>query len=185
MKTRINKDQVILVNKNDKRIGVMDKIMAHKGGGRRHRAISVFLLNQNGELLIQKRSAEKIVGAHLWANTVCGNIWPNESRTACVKRRLYVELGIEHSYNAKELFSFEYHVKCNEKYSEWEIDHVFFGTYDGKVFPNPREVEEARWVNKTQLLQELKNNAHEFAPWFHLLMKDQRVYLALGWRNNE
>ncbi len=177
-------DQVILVDSNDKRIGVMNKLEAHKGEGKRHRAISVFLLNLHGELLLQKRSVEKIVGAHLWANTACGNIWPNESRLHCVKRRLQVELGITQPQLLNELFSFEYHVQCNAEFSEWEIDHVFMGTYSGEVHPNPHEVEDVRWESKQSLLHKLQKSPQEFAPWFHILMNDKRVLNALGWRND-
>jgi isopentenyldiphosphate isomerase len=54
-------DQVILVDENDQEIGTMDKVDAHRGDGLRHRAISVFLFNKSGKLLIQERSQKKNV----------------------------------------------------------------------------------------------------------------------------
>ena len=47
-------EQVVLVNKNDKEIGYMDKLEAHQKGIL-HRAISVFIFNSNGKMLIQRR----------------------------------------------------------------------------------------------------------------------------------
>lgn len=175
-------DQVVLVNNKDERIGVMDKIEAHKGNARLHRAISVFLVNTRGELLIQKRSIHKIVGAHLWANTACGNVWPNESRQACVRRRLRVELGITIPKTLHELFLFEYHVRCNAEYSEWEMDHVFFGMYEGFIDVNPQEVEHIKWVAEDELLEDIRQHTEEYAPWFLMMMKDQRIQTALGWK---
>ena len=87
-------DQVTLVDEHDHQIGVMDKVEAHRGDGKRHRASSVFLFNKNGELLIQQRSKKKIVGALQWGNTCCGNVRPGESCEECALRRLREGLGI-------------------------------------------------------------------------------------------
>src|SRR3989344_433383 len=93
-----NPNLVTLVDESDQVIGEMERIEAHNGDAFRHRAISVYLFRRsaNGkiELLIQRRAAKKFTGAHQWANTVCGNVWPGESYEACAYRRLQVELNI-------------------------------------------------------------------------------------------
>jgi isopentenyl-diphosphate delta-isomerase len=50
--------EVILVDENDKKIGLCEKIEAHKKG-LLHRAFSVFSFNSKGELLLQRRALEK------------------------------------------------------------------------------------------------------------------------------
>lgn len=53
---------------------------------------------------------------------------------------------------------------------ENEIDHVFIGRYDGKVFPNGDEVEEIRWVSAGKLAREMGERPEEFTYWFRILM---------------
>lgn len=172
MFTQLNnqKDQVILVDRHDKKVGEMDKYQAHRDGGHRHRAISVFLFNKEGKLLIQQRSSHKIVGALQWANTCCGNVLPGETRKQCALRRLKKELGII-DVKITSLYTFEYKIKCNEEYSEWEIDEVFTGIYEGAVFPNPDEVEQIAWKHPNEIHKDLDNNRDSvYAPWFVIMM---------------
>jgi len=179
-------DQVILVDAYDQQTGVMDKVEAHRGDGQRHRAISVFLFNEDGELLIQQRSQQKIVGAGQWANTCCGNVRPNETYQECALRRLREELGIT-EVTLRSLYKFEYHTKCNEEFSEFEIDTVFFGEYVGEVSPNPEEVSKTEWRETEQLLQEMaqdkKNSTditkQKYAPWFYILVQQRSVAALL------
>jgi len=179
-------DQVILVDSFDQQTGVMDKIEAHRGDGQRHRASSVFLFNEDGELLIQKRSQEKIVGAGQWANTCCGNVRPHETYQECALRRLREELGIN-DVKLRSLHKFEYHTKCSEEFSEFEIDTVFFGEYIGEVNANSDEVAEYKWVDTEKLLEEIANDKknsinlskQEYVPWFHILTQQKPVAALL------
>ncbi|HZZ98960.1 MAG TPA: NUDIX domain-containing protein, partial [Candidatus Saccharimonadia bacterium] len=85
---------ITLVNARDEVIGNTDVLSTHRGDGKRHRAVSVFLFNKRGEVLLQQRSKKKIVGAMQWANTCCGNVHVGETREECAYRRLREELGI-------------------------------------------------------------------------------------------
>lgn len=167
-------DQVVLVDERDNQIGVFDKIEAHRGAGKRHRAISAFLFNAQGELLMQQRSVKKIVGALQWSNTCCGNVWPNESRLECAHRRLKVELGITEA-SVKPLYIFEYHVPANAEFSEWEVDEVFVGKYEGNVLPNPDEVKAYRWVSQKEIDTWIGRQDKTLAPWFEIMYRDVRL----------
>lgn len=179
-------DQVILVDENDQQIGVMDKVEAHRGEGKRHRAISVFLFNEQDELLIQQRSNKKIVGAGQWANTCCGNVRPNETYQECALRRLSEELGIT-DVKIRSIYKFEYHTRCNDEFSEFEIDTVFVGEYNGVVTPNPDEVAKFEWKDGEKLLAELAEDKksstditkQKYAPWFHILTQQKTVAALL------
>ena len=52
-------DYVVLVNNNNKPLGIMDKLTAHSENTPLHRAFSLFLFNSKKELLIQQRSHKK------------------------------------------------------------------------------------------------------------------------------
>ena len=55
-------NKVILVDLDNNKVGIEDKIEAHKKS-LLHRAFSVFIFNQNKEILLQKRSKNKY---HSW-----------------------------------------------------------------------------------------------------------------------
>ena len=69
-------EQVILVNLDDEQIGVMEKMEAHQLG-LLHRAFSVFLFNDNGEMLLQRRALSKYHSGGLWTNACCSHPRPN------------------------------------------------------------------------------------------------------------
>jgi isopentenyl-diphosphate delta-isomerase len=50
--------EVILVNEHDEQTGLMEKMEAHQKG-LLHRAFSIFIFNDKGEMLIQQRAAGK------------------------------------------------------------------------------------------------------------------------------
>ncbi len=172
-------DKVTLVNEQDEVIGEMDKVEAHRGEGKLHRAISVYLFEKRENrvnLLIQQRSSQKIVGAHQWANTVCGNVRPDETYEACAYRRLAEELGIT-TAKISPLYKFQYFVRCNDEFSENEIDQVFVGWWnkDTSFVPNPAEVQSTQWV-EWQSDQTLPIVASlSLAPWFALMLQDSEL----------
>ncbi len=163
-------DQVILVNEQDEEIGVMDKLAAHRDGGQLHRAISVFLFNQEGELLIQQRSAQKIVGAGQWANSCCGNLRPGESYEDCAKRRLREELGLE-QIKLKPAVKFQYFAPCNEIYSEREMDQVFVACENVEWRLNPAEVSGAKWIKWEAFLTMIEAQDSSIVPWLFEMQK--------------
>jgi|SRR5579859_2083829 len=181
---------VVLVNEHDEVIGEMNKFVAHRHPAKLHRAISVWLKNSQDQVLLQQRSATKIVGAGWWGNTVCGNVWPSESYEACAQRRLEVELGIGGGYELSKLFAFQYQAYANETYGEHEIDAVFGGVYDGEVRPNPAEVSAFVWVDVTELKEKFakwkeKNNYPSAEESLHFTLEELRkktppVELELG-----
>lgn len=180
-------DQVILVNENDEEIGVMDKLEAHRGDGHRHRAISVYLFRQapdgsGPEVLIQQRSDSKIVGAGQWGNTVCGNVRPGETYEDCAHRRLREELGIE-DIEIEPIHKFTYKVRCNDEFSENEIDQVFWGHYTGTPVPNGEEVSDYAWAKWDGLLGASdggKLDGMQLVPWLLIMLKDQELIERLN-----
>lgn len=147
-------DEVILVDLDNVVIGKMDKVKAHKNPAFLHRAISIWIYNEKGEVLLQKRSKKKIVGSGWWANSVCGNVRPNETFHDCAMRRLDQELGIK-SADMKPLYTFVYKAYCNEEYSEYEFDQVYVCSYSGSIVANPDEVSEYLWVPQDELFTQL------------------------------
>ncbi|CAM9367824.1 unnamed protein product [Phaeothamnion confervicola] len=72
------KDEVILLDEDDKIIGHDNKFNSHRfvpgqPRGKLHRAFSVFLFNKQGKVLLQKRAASKITFPNVWTNTCCSH----------------------------------------------------------------------------------------------------------------
>lgn len=167
-------DEVTLVTEDDRAIGAMDKIVAHRNPAHLHRAISVFLLrktNTGVEVLLQQRSNKKIVGALQWANTACGNVLPGETYEACALRRLNTELGIT-DVLIEDIYTLRYSVACNAEYGENEIDHIFAGWYNEFVKINPHEVAAIKWESWESLAQHKQEFGLPLTPWFKIMLED-------------
>ena len=66
-------------------------------------------------------------------------------------------------------FDFVYKAKVGEL-TEHEFDHVFFGVYNGKVDPDPEEVEDIKWMSIEDLQKDMRNNPEKYTAWFRILM---------------
>src|SRR5687767_4474132 len=100
-------EKIILVDEHDNELGTMEKMEAHKLG-RLHRAFSVFIFNQAGELLLQQRALHKYHSAGVWANTCCSHPRPGENIHDAAIRRLQEEMGLK--CELEKAFSFIYKV---------------------------------------------------------------------------
>lgn len=178
--------QVNLVNAQDEIIGHTDLLDAHRGEGKKHQAISLFLFHKNNnrvlELLIQQRSQEKIVGALQWANTLCANLIPAEDHLTCLKRRMLEELGIKWQKNwlAQEVGVLDYQVACENGFCENEMDHFFVIVLDDEKFANLKvelnkeEVADFAWLN-WDLVKNKKVGDRKITPWFNLFLDNQEI----------
>jgi isopentenyl-diphosphate delta-isomerase type 1 len=163
--------QVVLCNHDGEPTGVADIATAHRGEGQLHRAFSVFVFryaDQSRELLIQRRSAEKLLFAGRWANTCCSHPAPDD-QDICLAgaARLRVECGF--SVPLRAVGSFVYRASDPHTHgAEYEHDTVLVGAadLDVKVAVDPKEVADYRWITPQALETALDNDELDFAPWF-------------------
>ena len=161
-------EQVILVDKNDRPIGKIGKLEAHQKG-LLHRAISVFIFNSKGEMLLQKRALHKYHTPGLWSNTACSHPRNNEIVKLAAERRLKEEMGI----NCDLFFSFNFLYKANFNNGliENELDHVYIGFSDEKPKPNPSEVSDYKYINSEALIADIKTMPDAYTPWFKICVE--------------
>lgn len=164
-------DQVILVNEKDEPMGIMDKLEAHQKG-LLHRAFSIFIFNDTGELLLQRRAKEKYHSPGLWTNTCCSHPRPEESTLYAAKRRLKEEMGIETSLEKK--FDFIYRVQLDNNLIEYEFDHVFTGQYNGMPIVNLNEVSEYKWVSIHELKSGIGKHPEKYSEWLKIAIDSFR-----------
>ena len=155
-------DLLILVDPLDRQIGTAGKAEAHRDG-LLHRAFSVFIV-RDGKLLIQRRNIDKYHSGGLWANACCSHPRDGEALCDAVQRRMREELGF--CCPVEEIGHFVYRSRYAEHLYEYEYDHVFLGSWDGEVLPNPEEVSEIRWISPEELARDLRENAQNYGTWF-------------------
>lgn len=159
-------EHVILVDNQDREIGVAEKLEAHRNN-LCHRAFSVFILRNQPELqiLLQKRAALKYHSPNLWTNTCCSHPRPGEDIIAAGQRRLFEEIGI--NVPLSSLGWFHYIAHFENGLVENEIDYVLVGFINhDAIAPNPAEVQSTRWINLPELENELAKHPEQFTPWF-------------------
>ena len=171
----MSKEQVILVNEQDEQIGLSEKLEAHKSG-QLHRAVSVFVFNKKGELLLQKRASTKYHGAGLWTNTCCTHPRDGETSEACAVRRLKEEMGID--AEVEKQFSFVYKAEVENGLIENEYDHVFFGVYEGKIELNPDEAEDCTFAPLDKVFTDAANHPEKYSIWFRIIIDKFRDHLT-------
>ena len=172
---QMKKEQVILVNEKDEQIGLSEKLTAHQNGAL-HRAVSVFIFNKTGELLLQKRASTKYHGAGLWTNTCCTHPRDGESNEECAHRRLKEEMGFDTELNKR--FSFMYKGEVENGLVENEFDHVFFGVYNGKIKTNPEEVEDCNFVSLGNVSKDADQHPERFSIWFRIILEKFKEHLS-------
>lgn len=155
--------EVVLVDKNDKVLGTMEKMEAHRKAIL-HRAISVFIINSKGEWLLQQRAAHKYHSAGLWTNSTCTHPEPGESYQKAANRRLMEEIGLE--ADLQPLFSFIYKEKLDNELTEHELDHVFIGFSDELPVLNPDEVMDYQYIRFEDLDFDVAVHPEKYTVWF-------------------
>lgn len=164
-------ETVVLVDPDGQAIGVAEKLDAHRRG-LRHSAVSVFLVNSDGEMLIQQRAAGKYHSPGRWANACCTHPRPGEDPAAAAARRLGEELGIE-APPIQPSGSIAYREQVSPTLIEDEVCQLFIGRHDAPVRPHPAEVAATRWIGREALLKEVGNAPDRFAVWFRIYLERQ------------
>ena len=167
-------DCVILVDRNDKKKGLMPKMEAHKKGAL-HRAFSVFIFNNKNELMIQKRNKNKYHSPSLWTNTCCSHQRDEESNTGAGKRRLLEEMGFCTELN--EIGSFIYNIEFDNGLIEHELDHILVGKYNDNVKINSDEVDNWKWMSLDNIRVDIKIRPKRYTEWFKIIMDNYFIQL--------
>jgi len=164
-------EHVILVNEVDKEIGTMEKMLAHERA-ELHRAISIFIFNEKGEMLLQQRATTKYHSGGLWTNACCSHPRPGENVQSAAIRRLQEELGFETPLT--KVFDFVYKASFDNGLTEHEFDHVFVGKYDGTIQPDIHEVQDYCYKSMEEIERSLQSHPHKYTAWFSLAFP--RIY---------
>ena len=162
-------ERVVLVDEKDNPLGTMEKMEAHEKGVL-HRAFSVFIFNNNGEMLLQQRAFSKYHSGGLWTNTCCSHPREGEKTIEAAHRRLQEEMGFD--CKIEKVFDFIYKKKLDKGLIEHELDHVFIGEFDGEVCFNKEEVNAYVYVPVQVVLEEVNQQPEKYTEWFKICLDE-------------
>jgi len=172
-------EYVILVDENDNPIGKEEKVKCHLPNGKLHRAFTALIFNNEGKLLLTKRSEGKMLWPNVWDGTFASHPRESEAYVEAAERRMPEEIGLGLDLHYRNRF--EYHVPYKDIGSENEICGTLIGTflkpfgratlehdnliYDWKPPVNKDEISEIKWINPDELKNELEQNRDAYCPW--------------------
>lgn len=159
-------ENVILVDEQDNELGLMEKMEAHRKG-LLHRAFSVFVINSEGELMLQQRAKHKYHSGGLWTNTCCSHPRVGETTEAAAHRRLVEEMGFD--CHLEKLFDFVYSAELDQGLTEHEFDHLFVGYYNDPPHINEDEVSDWKWCRLEDISKDISDNPDQYTEWFKII----------------
>ncbi len=133
-----------------------------------YRTVHIWIINENKELLMQKRNPNKKTFPNLWALSCAGHVLKGETSKQTAVRELKEELDL----NVKEqeleyLFTLKREQRC--EYSTLKVfDDVYLLPLNVDIEHTKLQVEEVtdiKYINYEHLQIKLKNKDPEYVPY--------------------
>lgn len=161
-------EPLVLVDREDRELGHVQKSAAHQGNGQLHRAFSIFLFDGPDRVYLHRRSTCKPLWPAFWTNSCCSHPRRGETYQQATQRRVYEELGVRPELTP--LYQFEYHAKYKDVGSEHELCWVYVGNHRATIPLNthPEEIMADGWFDCERVDQWVARHPEDFTPWFLL-----------------
>lgn len=153
-----------LVNSQGVTTGIAEKLTAHQSPGQLHRAFSVFLFDDRGHMLLQRRALSKYHFPGVWSNACCGHPFPGEAPFQAATRRVGEELGVAPALLMEAGTVTYRHLDPQSGLVEHEYNHLFIGLVRAQPHPDPSEVAEFALVTPDELRK--RRAVDTFSGWF-------------------
>ena len=159
-------EELVLVNEQDEVPGYLPKAECHNGDGILHRAFSLFVFNDAGEVLLQQRAADKRLWGGYWSNSCCSHPRRGEAMDDATHRRLHQELGCH--ADLEFVYKFSYQASFGSAGSEHEMCSVYVGRLKDDVRPNRTEVDDWQFLAPEAVDRWLAEDPDTLTPWFKM-----------------
>ena len=169
----------------DKRSNVVGKATREEvyGRGLLHPAVNIIVINPQGKIYIQQRSAKKSVFPLYWDISAAEHLKSGENYQRAAKRGLMEELGIEASVRllrSKHIQKSEYH-NGNKRILEYELVELWGAVWAGEIRIDLEEVANGKFVSLPYLE---KFDEATFTPWgldeVRFILENPRVIFELA-----
>ena len=120
-----------------------------------HWEISVFLINDKKEVLLQKRAATKKMNPNMWGSCA-GHVDSGEGIEETALRELEEEIGIKFSIDDLHVLE---EMQVTKKEINSHLTRVYYVYYNGNDFKiQTEELSEVKWFNIEDVINMIKNN---------------------------
>lgn len=145
IETTDNQEELfIVVDREDNILGYKTRYECHHDKSLIHRVVGALLLNDKGQLLLQKRSQTKDMEPGLWGVSAAGHVTKGQTDDEAMHRELQEELGIDAPLTFWKKF-------ISEEPNETERDALYKGISNGPFHPNTEEVAEVQFFDPREL----------------------------------
>lgn len=158
-------ERLDVVNDDDVVTGQALRSVVHRRG-LLHRGVHVFLFNDRGEMLMQKRSADRANSPSLWDCSVSEHVQAGESYLEAAIRGLKEEMGME-GIEVRLLGKIQMEYGPNDN----EISVIYEGKIQpGRVKFDPSEIAEIRFMSVDEIRAGIENDKGMYCAWFVEIM---------------
>jgi 16S rRNA (adenine1518-N6/adenine1519-N6)-dimethyltransferase len=147
-----------VVDQNDQPLQPKDRATIHREK-LLHRAVHILLINQRGELLLQKRSHRKDKFPGCWDSSAAGHVEAHESYSDCAIRELQEEIGVTATLTRLGKVSASHA-------TDFEFIEVFGGSHEGPFHWNEHEIETGGFFTFEMVDAWIAARPQDFAPGF-------------------
>lgn len=164
---QVGPDEVVLLDEDGKPVGSHDRLSVHGADTPLHLAFSLYLFDDDNNVLLTRRALDKLTWPGVWTNSCCGHPKPGEDARAAVQRRVREELGLDIELPEVVLPDFRYRALDASGVVENEICPVYAlrVSRDAPLSPAPDEVMDYTWVPWQQLVISSTATPETISPW--------------------
>jgi len=138
-----------IVDEEGRVISLASRKCCHDDPSLLHQVVHVLVVNEEGQILLQKRSPDKDIQPNKWDTSVGGHLQPGEDYGAAAEREMREELGIE----GRPLLPLHDYLWCTA--IESERVRTYLCQYSGPFYPDCREILELRFWPLDEIRQHL------------------------------
>jgi 16S rRNA (adenine1518-N6/adenine1519-N6)-dimethyltransferase len=166
------KENLQVVDEHDHPIRGVDRATVH-AEKLLHRAVHIFVLNNAGELFLQRRSYRKDNFPRKWDSSAAGHVDLGESYQVCASRELREELGL--TAEPKEIAR----VAASEKTGQ-EFIRVYLTEGEEIVDLNEQEIETGGFFPLSIVDEWIESRPEDFASGFLECYREVRARIGAG-----
>lgn len=154
----------VVVDENDQILGYRTRYDCHHDKSLIHRGVGVILFNDEGKVLLQKRSVHKDTHPGYYDIAASGHVSKGETYEETVVREMKEEIGVtaELTFITKKLIHFP---------QETEYDAFFRGVHNGPFTISKDEVDKVVFAT----YKELRDNKYKLTEFAQIALKSVGV----------
>jgi len=128
-----------------------------------HKSVHGFVLDGKGRIFVQQRSFDKDLEPGKWDASVAEHLKPGETFKEAFVRGVKEELGVQ-AKDVEKVGERRCFFDFGEKHDH-ELVEIFKSGFKGKIRLQEEEVEQGKWIEKQDLLNEMAYSKEIFTRW--------------------